>query len=524
MENDILDSLNDLGYEGPLSDEAAFSKALEGGPKSLEFTKLVHILAEEIKTLCNLEETVNMMNDVDESSSFLLELSSFLKELKCPYKKLVTGHMSSRLQTKEDRLLLLDYLLSELMAARMVNVDCPKEKQGAGMEIVMQESPTAKDLKDILIALKFNKPPPNITPEMLFSKLETKLKDTIQKEGDQLVGKPLYNKALTEKDWKQLEAAFTEMYEEYRLRRETLITRLECTIQSFEWSDRLKSKKDVIQSTYRPKRELLKVKPDVKLSDFLAARTALLHVEKTSSATVRKNTQTDVNKVIIGQVPDRGGRPNEQQAPPPEMPSWQQRNAGGGGGGRGGRGGGGGGYNNAQPSYNNAQGGQGQGHGGGQGHGHAGGQGGGRGGRGGRGRVQGGYSQGAGDHGRPQNRNYQTYEVPPGGYNNQGHSYQGQGQGQGHQSHDYNQHGGYNQYAQGGYDSMGSFNQGYQGGGGGGGGGYKKPYQNNQGYQGNQGYQSNQGYQPNQGYSRGGYQNEHDDRDRRGRGQYRGRR
>ncbi|KAH9642414.1 hypothetical protein HF086_007546 [Spodoptera exigua] len=234
MENDILDSLNDLGYEGPLTEEAAFAKALDGGPKSLDFTKLVHILAEEIKKLCNLEETVNMMNDPDESSSFLLELSSFLKELKC--------HMSSRLQTKEDRLLLLDYLISELMAARMVNVDGPKEKQGAGMEIVV-------------------------------------------------------------------------------------------------WSDRLKTKKDIIQSTYRPKRETLKVKPDVKLADFLAARTSLLQVEKTSSAS----------------VPDRGGRPNEQQPPPPEMPSWQQRNAGGGGGGRGGRGGGGGGGNyNSNSNFNNS--------------------------------------------------------------------------------------------------------------------------------------------------------------------------
>ncbi|KAJ2943101.1 hypothetical protein O0L34_g18791 [Tuta absoluta] len=327
MENDILDSLTDLGYEGPLTDEAAFSKALDGGHKSLEYTKLVHILAEELKTLCNLEETVNVMNDPDESSSFLLELSSFLKELGCPYKKLITGHMSSRLQTKEDRLLLLDYLISELMAARMVNVDCAKDKPSGAMEIVVQESPTAKDLKEILMSLKFNKPPPNITPEMLFSKLESKLKDTIQKEGDKLVGKPLYNKAMTEKEWKQLENCFTEMFEEYRLRRETLITRLECTIQSFEWSERLKSKKDVIQSTYRPKREQLKVKPAVRLSDFLAARTDLLTVEKTSSAAVRANTQSDVNKVIIGRVPDRGGRPNEQQPPPPEMPFWQQRSA-----------------------------------------------------------------------------------------------------------------------------------------------------------------------------------------------------
>lgn len=44
------------------------------------------------------------------------------------------------------------------------------------------------------------------------------------------------------------------------------------------------------------------MKPNVKLSDFLVARTSLLLVEKTSNANVRKNTQSEVNKVIIGQV------------------------------------------------------------------------------------------------------------------------------------------------------------------------------------------------------------------------------
>ncbi|CAK1595017.1 unnamed protein product [Parnassius mnemosyne] len=498
MENDILDSLNDLGYEGPLSDEVAFAKALDGGHKSLEFTKLVHILAEELKKLCNLEETVNMMNDPDESSAFLLELSSFLKELGCPYRKLITGHMSSRLQTREDRILLLDYLISELMAARMVSIDCPKEKQGSAMEIIMQESPTAKDLKEILIALKFNKPPPNITPEILFTKLEAKLKDTIQKEGEQLVGKPLYNKALSQKDWKQLENTFTEMYEEYRLRRETLITRLECTIQSFEWSDRLKGKKDQIQSTYRPKREQMKVKPDIKLSDFLAARTSLLHVDKTSSANVRKNTQSEVNKVMIGRVPDRGGRPNEQQPPPPEMPSWQQRSTPQGGG----RGGGQGGQRGRDSSA---------GRGGGASQ-----RGGARGGGGG-GRVQGGYNQSQ-DHKSLNNqnsynqnqRNYQTYEVPPGGYN----------QSQGYQTPAYSQNSGYNQnqtgYDQnrGGYSSQGGY------------GGYNQGYDSAGGF--NQGYTTpgfNKGYQSQgQNYGPSRYQNEHDDRDRRGRGGFRGRR
>jgi hypothetical protein len=72
-------------------DETAFLKALEGGSKSLEYTKLVHILADELKKRCQLEETVNIINDADDSSSFLLELSSFLKELGCPYRCLVTG-------------------------------------------------------------------------------------------------------------------------------------------------------------------------------------------------------------------------------------------------------------------------------------------------------------------------------------------------------------------------------------------------------------------------------------------------
>ena len=64
--------------------------------------------------------------------------------------------------------------------------------------------------------------------------------------------------------------------------------------------------------------------PEVSLSDLLAARDDLAIIEKTSSASVRKNTRSEVNQVIIGAVPDRGGRPHEQEAPPPEMPSWQK--------------------------------------------------------------------------------------------------------------------------------------------------------------------------------------------------------
>ncbi len=50
----------------------------------------------------------------------------------------------------------------------------------------------------------------------------------------------------------------------------------------------------------------------------------ILAIERTSYGAVRRNTTCDVNKVLMGNVPDRGGRPNETR-PPPEMPSFKKR-------------------------------------------------------------------------------------------------------------------------------------------------------------------------------------------------------
>jgi len=76
---------------------------------------------------------------------------------------------------------------------------------------------------------------------------------------------------------------------------------------------------------FRKHRDSMTPIPAVKLSDLLAARVDLAVIDKTSSECVRKHTKSAVNDVTIGRVPDRGGRPAEAQAPPPEMPSWQNR-------------------------------------------------------------------------------------------------------------------------------------------------------------------------------------------------------
>nr|XP_027209808.1 protein FAM98A-like isoform X4 [Penaeus vannamei] len=439
MENDILDSLEDLGYDGDISNETTLRAAVEGsegGPKSVSYTKLVAWITSELRVLAKLEEMVNATTSPEEHSSFLMELSAFLKELGCPHTQLTEGPVSQRLTSTETRLLLLDFLLAELMAARMLSSATPEQ----GMTVEMRESEHARDLKALLIALGFPKPPANITPQQLFMKVEQKVNDVKSKAHPSLIGKPLFNGTLSDKQWALLDEMQKEMQSEYQMRREMLIKRLDVTVQSFQWSNKAKMRENDLVKAFRSRRDQLTEIPSVSVGDMLAAREDLAVLEKTSNASVRKATKTPLNKVLIGKVPDRGGRAHELEPPPPEMPSWSQRQPGGGfQGGFGGQGG-------------------------------YGGRGGGRGGRGGGGgsgfssggdRVQGGWNQGGG------------YNRGGGGYDNRGGGggYDNRGGGGGYDNRGGG--GGYdNRGGGGGYDNRGSYDNrgggGYRGGGHGG--------------------------------------------------------
>ncbi|EEC02016.1 conserved hypothetical protein [Ixodes scapularis] len=322
MEDHVLTALEDLRYDGPFANEDVFTKEIEDS-KSIKFTELVSWLSVELNKLANMEDRVNPITDVEDWNTFLLEMSAFLKETHCPIKALTDGSVNQRLMSKENRLMLLGFLCDELQAARMIKVLKPESNA-----LQVEMSPTAKAMKGMLMTLGFGKPPPNITPAQLFSKTETKVRELLPKAGPDTLGKPLFQGGLTEKQWFALAKLQAQMQEEYRIRRETLIKRLDVTVQSFKWGDRLKGKEDKIVQVYQPRRQLMQAEPRVSLGHVLAAREDLLAIEKTSGAGVRQNTKSAVNRVLIGSVPDRGGRPEDQQPPPPEMPSWQKRTEG----------------------------------------------------------------------------------------------------------------------------------------------------------------------------------------------------
>lgn len=89
-------------------------------------------------------------------------------------------------------------------------------------------------MKKILTILRFPKPPANISMQTLFSKLLPTVEQAIKKAGNDIIGTPIFNLSLTDKQWHILNQVLHDLHDEYTIRREMLLKRLDCTIQSFQ--------------------------------------------------------------------------------------------------------------------------------------------------------------------------------------------------------------------------------------------------------------------------------------------------
>lgn len=314
MECDIQDALEDLGFNGALLEEGALTIAVQGEKLTADFMALCVWLSENFKSLCSkLQEHVTEKEDEE---TFRMEMSALLNELGCPHSQLlgVNGLVSP-----PNRLLLLDYLSSELQAMRMIGGD--EDKMEIDEEAV---SPPLQHLKAILAALNLPEPTKESTVFTLFSQIETMVQQLLRKAPKDHLGNPLLTKSLGHKQWSKVQEINSQLNQEYTLRRSMLLKRLDVTVQSFGWSDRAKVKKDDISSVFHPLRKSLSAMAPVSIPDIIAARSDLLRLTRTSSGEIREKTQCKINKVMMGKVPDRGGRPSNV-APPVEMPSFKKR-------------------------------------------------------------------------------------------------------------------------------------------------------------------------------------------------------
>nr|XP_057913877.1 protein FAM98A [Doryrhamphus excisus] len=319
MENDIIVSLEDLGYQGPVLEDGALDASVTGGAASPEFTKLCAWIVSELRLYCKLGENVHATNCPSEAESFQLETSGLLSELACPYTVLTSGDVTQRFLNRNDCLLLLSFLVSELEASRMILVNRPQKTTPES------DSPAFHELKGICVALGMSKPPATITMFQLFSGIEKKLKKATCSVPSNHIGEPLLKKAFGPVHMEKIDAINQALVNEYEVRRKMLLKRLDVTVQSFGWSERAKAHAEKLTKVYQPLRSALGTKSKISVAHLFAARQDMSKILRTSSGKSREKTACSINKVLMGRVPDRGGRPCEIEAPPPEMPSWQKR-------------------------------------------------------------------------------------------------------------------------------------------------------------------------------------------------------
>ncbi|TRY69700.1 hypothetical protein DNTS_008909 [Danionella cerebrum] len=315
MESDLLDALDQLGYDGPLSHEADVLEECEHGFSSPEYVSLLKWLWVQ---LAQCSETHTQATHITDPENIALLVSRLLKDLWCPFEGLATRLMNGEVKGARDHLKILLFLSSELQACQMMI--CKAKRREEELESPLQ------DLR--LICQTLNLPDPSTYDT--FREIESQIKSLLQRLPETHIGDPLLKSSLSNAEWRALERINSVLLSEYECRRRLLIKRLDVTVQSFSWSQRAKARVDRMASAYQSKRFSVRPQSTVCLAHLLSSRQDLAHVKKTSSGSSRQNTSCALNKVLMGSVPDRGGRPAEIQAPHPEMPIWKKRSEGGG--------------------------------------------------------------------------------------------------------------------------------------------------------------------------------------------------
>ncbi|KAI3367614.1 hypothetical protein L3Q82_026457, partial [Scortum barcoo] len=275
MESDILDSLEQLGYGGPLLEEEALLRVAEGGLSSPEYVELCRWLTDRLKPLCGLEESIT--SGPDDVDSLQLEMSGLLKELHCPYEEVVSGILKGSVRNTKDHLKLVLFLSSELQAAQILRSRRDSDKQ-------REASPECREL--LVICETLNLPESRGQDAAgVFSQIQDKVDKLLKDLPSGSIGDPVLNKCLCSEQWEKLHNINKVLGSEYECRRRMLIKRLDVTVRV-----------DSMARAYQPKRHSLKPQSTVGTAELLAAREDICNVVKTSSGSSRENTSCAVNK------------------------------------------------------------------------------------------------------------------------------------------------------------------------------------------------------------------------------------
>ena len=166
------------------------------GPLTLQFASYISDLCEKLSQLLGgTEENVSKVSENSNLDNWKLELASFLRELQCPYDRLMIGESSQRLQDYSDRHLLLEFLLDEILVAKKTNQMSEKGSTKSNLT----------SLFGILSSLKLSQPPSNTPVGALFNKFIERINGMPVNLKSFLISEPLFTSlSLNTTQWNQL--------------------------------------------------------------------------------------------------------------------------------------------------------------------------------------------------------------------------------------------------------------------------------------------------------------------------------
>jgi len=170
----------------------------------------------------------------------------------------------------------------------------------------------------------------SVTPKQdaltLVVEITRKVHTLISQLPSSYLGEPLIAlSSLPHKHMTLLEDINIGFKQEYEQRKQVLLKRFEVTLQAFLWSSKGEDHKGDLKELLHSRSLGLTAKTDISVYTVFTARPDIVHTAlvKTSGKQASTNTHSSIKTLIIGPVPDRGGRVEERRLN--AMPTFKER-------------------------------------------------------------------------------------------------------------------------------------------------------------------------------------------------------
>jgi len=317
------------------SDAALLGRLLRVGLHDAQFRALC---ADLIKQIFELSEEKNIKLDFSAISSSAPETSADL--VRRALRSLEYVNVDNALVNFNSRLEMIEFLVSQLQMCRILvslkmNPSEDEESDEDLLEMTEELYISNRPLRELTRDEKVRRMcqtldlPVSKDVVQTLRAIEQRVKELLAKLPQDYVGKLLWQKHLTPQHIQTLEEINAALKEEYKGRQEVLLKRLDVTLQTFLWSEKAKENKSDMKATIESWRQRIMTRgaPNFTVFDVVAAQDDLLQIRKTSykPPSLLSKTEETLKKIVIGDVPDRGGRVGKLIKIDPSMPKFQPR-------------------------------------------------------------------------------------------------------------------------------------------------------------------------------------------------------